>query len=70
MSVPFRERNPVVVGAVSLAVIFALRQPPPGRDGPGGARESSTGFTLYMDSVLRALPAPAPASTLTCSVPR
>jgi ATP phosphoribosyltransferase regulatory subunit len=29
--------------------------------GPNGARESSTGFTLYMDSVLRALPPPAPA---------
>ncbi|HMA15028.1 MAG: ATP phosphoribosyltransferase regulatory subunit [Bacteroidota bacterium] len=29
--------------------------------GPNGARESSTGFTLYLDSVLRALPAPAPA---------
>ena len=29
--------------------------------GPNGARESSTGFTLFMDSVLRALPAPAPA---------
>src|SRR5512134_860726 len=24
MSVPFRERNPVIVGAVSLAVIFAM----------------------------------------------
>jgi phospholipid/cholesterol/gamma-HCH transport system substrate-binding protein len=24
MSTPFRERNPVVVGAVSLAVIFAF----------------------------------------------
>lgn len=30
-------------------------------DGPDGARESATGFTLYMDSVLRALPAPAQA---------
>jgi len=29
--------------------------------GPNGARESSTGFTLFMDTVLRALPAPAPA---------
>ncbi|WP_193367984.1 ATP phosphoribosyltransferase regulatory subunit [Pelagibius marinus] len=29
--------------------------------GPNGERESSTGFTLFMDTVLRALPAPAPA---------
>jgi len=29
--------------------------------GPNGNRESSTGFTLYLDSVLRALPSPAPA---------
>lgn len=29
--------------------------------GPNGTRESSTGFTLYMDSVLRGLPPPAPA---------
>ncbi len=29
--------------------------------GPSGERESSTGFTLFMDTVLRALPAPAPA---------
>lgn len=29
--------------------------------GPDGAPESSTGFTLYMDTVLRALPSPAPA---------
>ncbi|MEO3428909.1 ATP phosphoribosyltransferase regulatory subunit [Pelagibius sp. CAU 1746] len=28
--------------------------------GPNGERESSTGFTLFMDTVLRALPAPAP----------
>ncbi|NIA70471.1 ATP phosphoribosyltransferase regulatory subunit [Pelagibius litoralis] len=28
--------------------------------GPGGAQESSTGFTLYMDTVLRAIPAPQP----------
>ncbi len=30
-------------------------------DGPNGTRESSTGFTFYMDSVLRALPPPVPA---------
>ena len=28
--------------------------------GPNGERESSTGFTLYMDTVLRAIPAPQP----------
>ena len=35
-----------------------------GPDGPGGTRESSTGFTLFMDTVLRALPAPTPARRL------
>ena len=32
--------------------------------GPNGERESSTGFTLFMDTVLRALPAPAPAQRI------
>ena len=32
--------------------------------GPNGTRESSTGFTLYMDSVLRALPSPAPVQRI------
>jgi ATP phosphoribosyltransferase regulatory subunit len=32
--------------------------------GPNGARESSTGFTLFMDTVLRALPAPAVAKRI------
>jgi len=32
--------------------------------GPNGERESSTGFTLYLDSVLRALPPPAPAQRI------
>ena len=33
-------------------------------DLPDGGSESSTGFTLYMDTVLRALPAPTPPRTL------
>jgi ATP phosphoribosyltransferase regulatory subunit len=32
--------------------------------GPKGERSSSTGFTLFMDTVLRALPAPAPAQRI------
>jgi ATP phosphoribosyltransferase regulatory subunit len=32
--------------------------------GPNGTRESSTGFTFYMDTVLRALPAPAAAQRI------
>jgi len=38
MSIPFRERNPVVVGAISLAVVAALILAAHGVTGPEIAR--------------------------------